>query len=349
MTLEKIGEKELIQEIQKIIGKPGERTPLGIGDDAAIIEPSGKKMVITTDAFTEWVHFRMDHIAPDQLGAKVMAATVSDCAAMGCAPRWVTVAIAAPEETPVNRVMGIYHGLVRAARLYGCDLVGGDTIRSFSDLSLTLTAVGEPFGDRIITRSTARVGDDLYVSGQLGGAMAGFILLDRSPELSLEKKYSPSMMRYLAPEARVELSRLVTAHLPVTAMIDVSDGLSVELHHLRRESGVGFHINPGDLPVLPSAIEVASDLDVPLEALVFQGGEEFELLFTVSPDYGDEVIDTIQREAAIEVTRIGTVVPEEEGILLLDPDGTGIPLTEEGFEHFGGEKPADPGPQPIDM
>jgi len=337
LTLENIGEKELIREIQKIVGDPGDRTSLGIGDDAAILEPSQEKLVITTDAFTEWIHFRMDHISPDQLGAKVMAATVSDCAAMGCAPRWVTVAIAAPAETPINRVLGIYHGLARAAGSYGCDLVGGDTVRAFSDLSLTLTAVGESIDGTIITRSGAQVGDDVYVSGLLGGAMAGFVLLDRFPELSLDDKYSPCLMRYLAPEARVELSRLLTSYLPVTAMIDVSDGLSVELHHLSRESGVGFHIEPARVPVLPSAIEAATEMDVPLEALVFQGGEEFELLFTVSPGYDEEMIDRIRDEAGIEVTRIGTVVPEEEGIMLLDPDEDGMPLTEEGFEHFGGK------------
>ncbi len=338
MTLEKLGERSLIREIEKILGNPGDHTIVGIGDDAAILRAGDRPLVMTTDSFAEWVHFRTDHISPDQLGAKVMAATVSDCAAMGCIPKWVTVSVAAPEETEVELILSFYHGIRSAADRYKCDVVGGDTIRTMSDMMFTLTAVGEAVGPHILTRSGAKVGDDLFVTGMLGGPGAALVLLDKDPKLSLDKKYREAMERYLAPEARVDVTRILAEKFPITSMIDISDGLATEVHHIGRESGVGIHVESGTVPVLPAALEVAADLDVPIEALIFHGGEEFELLFTAPPGLDEEIVEAVSMEIPVAVTRIGTIVPAEEEIMLVHPEGGIELLTEDGYEHFGKDK-----------
>ncbi|MFH1277945.1 MAG: thiamine-phosphate kinase [Candidatus Eisenbacteria bacterium] len=334
MSLRETGERGLIEELRRMFEKTGERTLLGIGDDAAVVDAGGRLLVITTDSFTEWHHFRWDFISPDQTGEKALNATVSDCAAMGCAPLWVTVSLAAPAETQTERIMEIFIGLKRGAERHRCDIVGGDTVASTSDLVLTLTAVGEPFGERVITRSGAGVGDDLFVTGRLGGPMAGLLLLRHEPSLSLEEEFRPSVMRFLAPEARVDAARILSRRFPVTSLIDVSDGLSVDLHHLARESGVGFHVEKANLPVESSIFAIAERLEVPPEVLALHGGEEFELLFTLPPGEEERVVRELREEAGLEVTRIGTAVPSEEGVLLVDENGEEEPLPEKGYEHF---------------
>ncbi len=290
--------------------------------------------MITTDAFTEWFHFRIDQISPDQIGAKALTATVSDCAAMGCQPLWVTVALAVPADTSAERVEGIALGMKEAAERYGCDIVGGDTIQAMSDLSLSLTAVGAPFGERVLLRSGARVGDELWVTGSLGGARAGQLLLEKAPRLTLEKEFRESVLRFLQPEARISVARILATAYPVTSMIDLSDGLSVDAHHLARESGVGIRIEKKKIPTLSSAQKVVGALGIDPVELALNSGEEFELLFTLPPGEGKDLPARIQKEAALPVTRIGVVVPAEEGVALADKDGNRTPLVEAGYEHF---------------
>lgn len=347
MNLGEIGERELIEEFRRMFEKRGERTLLGIGDDAAVLEFAGRPLVITTDTFTEWHHFRWDFISPDQTGEKALNATVSDCAAMGCAPLWVTVSIAAPAETQAERILEIYLGLKRGAERHRCEIVGGDTVASTSDLVLTLTAVGEPFGGRVLTRSGAEVGDDLFVTGRLGGPTAGLLLLRHEPSLSLEEEYRPSVMRFLAPEARVDGARVLARRFPVTSLIDVSDGLSVDLHHVARESGVGIHLEREALPVDASVFAIAERLGVSPEVFVLHGGEEFELLFTMPPGEEERVREELLEEAGLEVTRIGTVVPAGEGVVLVGEDGEGEPLPERGYEHFRDEGPGGSKGPPV--
>lgn len=334
MSGERLNERELIASFRELFGNPGSETLLGIGDDAAVVRPTKSSLVITTDAFTEWVHFRVDHISPDQLGSKVFTATVSDCAAMGCAPKWVTVALAMPEETPAHKVHQLYHGFREAADRYKCDLVGGDTVRSMSDMTLSLTAIGEPFGEKILTRAGVEEGDDLYVTGRLGGPAAALLLFEHAPDLTVQKRFHKSMFRFFEPEARIDVARILALSLPVSALIDLSDGLSVDLHHLARESSVGFRVERDRVPVLPSVDKVAAKLKVPPELLPLHGGEEFELLFTASPGREEQVIDEITGKTGVEVTRIGVAVCADEGVLLIDSEGNEEPFREAGYEHF---------------
>lgn len=334
MSLDDIGERDLIDEIRRMFETAGPRTLIGIGDDAAVIDVGGRLLCITTDTFTEWVHFRWDFISPFQMGAKALNATVSDCAAMGCAPRWITISLAAPGGTQIGRVRGLYEGMKDAAGRHGCDIVGGDTVSTLSDLCLSLTAVGEPFGARVLTRTGAEIGDDVFVTGTLGGPTAGLLLLRHEPELTLQDEFRFSVMRFLEPEARVAAARVLAGRFPVTSMIDISDGFSVDLHHLAKESGVGFHIDRGNFPVDPSVFAVADELRIPADLMVLHGGEEFELLFTLAPGEDERVVRELRDEAGLEVTRVGTVVPEDEGVLLMDETGEGQPIVEHGYEHF---------------
>jgi thiamine-monophosphate kinase len=331
MSLGDLGERGLIDRIRDLVGPPGPRTLIGIGDDAA-----------------EWVHFRFDFISPDQLGEKVVAATVSDCAAMGCAPLWVTVALAAPEEMTAERIEELYVGLRRGAGKYGCDLVGGDTIAAMSDLTLSLTAVGEPFGGRVLTRSGAEVGDDVFVTGRLGGATAGLLLLENAPELTIREEFRASVLRYLSPEARVAPARVLASRFPVSSLIDVSDGLSVDLHHLAREGRVGFRIERALVPAEASALRVAHQFEISSDAFVLHGGEEFELLFTAPPGEEEAIVETVREATGVLVTRIGSVVDEEEGVLLVDENGEEENLPERGFEHFRSQGALGEGVPPED-
>jgi thiamine-monophosphate kinase len=334
MSLGEIGERNLIRRLRELLGEPSARTLVGIGDDAAVIDAAGRLLVMTTDAYTEWIHFRFDYISPDQVGEKILAATVSDCAAMGCAPRWVTIALAAPAETPFEQIEALYHGLKRGAAKYGCDIVGGDTVSTLSDLTISLTAVGEPLGARVLTRQGAEVGDDVYVTGRLGGAMAGLLLFENDPKSTLRPELRPSVLRYLAPEARLDAARVLAARFPITSLIDLSDGLSVDLYHLARESKVGFQLERDRIPAEPSALRIAEELNVSNDLIVLHGGEEFELLFTAPPGEEEALIEALRTEVDLEVTRIGMVVEEEEGVQLVDERGEGEPLPEEGYEHF---------------
>lgn len=329
-----LSERELIDQIAALIPEPSDRTLLGIGDDAAILQAGARSTVVTTDTFTEWVHFRMDHLSPDQVGFKSMSAAISDCAAMGAAPRWVTISVAAPDNTSSQRILSMYHGIVEAARAHECDIVGGDTVRSMSDLTITITVIGEPLGERIWTRSGAQIGDDVLVTGELGGPMAALALLENEARMSLDERYQRTMIRFLRPEARVDVARAL-ASFPITSAIDISDGLSTELHHIARASGIGFHIERETIPLYDGALVVAEDLGYPAEAFALFGGEEFELLLTVEPGYNEELVHTVEQETGLRLTRIGTVVDAEEGVTLFDSAGGSEVLEEKGYEHFG--------------
>ncbi|MBN1825124.1 MAG: thiamine-phosphate kinase [Candidatus Eisenbacteria bacterium] len=337
MNAAEFSERGLIASFRELFAETSERTLLGIGDDAAVLRTGSPTLVITTDAFSEWVHFRVDHIAPDQLGEKMVTATVSDCAAMGCVPRWLTVALAAPSETPAHRIHSIYEGLKRGCERYDCDLVGGDTVRAMSDLCVSLTAVGEPCGESVLTRSGAAEGDDLYVTGRLGGPAAAILLLREAPERSTEEAFREAMFRFLHPEARIAEGRLLATRLGASSAIDISDGLSADVAHLAEESRVGFRVEREELPVLPSALAVAEALQVPGELFALHGGEEFELLFTLDPGREEEVYAAFDEAGLPVPTRIGAAAAAEDGILLVDRRGDGEPLIDSGFDHFAGE------------
>lgn len=335
--LDDIGELALIERLHTIVGAPHAPEVLqGIGDDAAAIDMGGDRVqVITTDALVEGVHFEPVFTPMELLGFKALSATVSDVVAMNALPRYATVALGAPAETAVARIDAIYQGLHNAADTYGVTILGGDTIRAQA-LTLTITALGEAQADRVTYRSGAVAGDAICVTGNLGAAHAGLRLMLREARAMREQKgsYRPDLgsfeyvlQRHLAPVARLRaIQDWGERGLQPTALIDISDGLATDLHHLCNSSGCGAQIDADWLPIAPETLRVAEIFsDNALDYALF-GGEDYELLFT-APEELLGVLDTGS-------FRLLGYMTADEGVTLATASGA-KPLPSSGYAHFG--------------
>jgi thiamine-monophosphate kinase len=325
---------------------------LGIGDDAAIIGQSGRgEMVVTTDLLVEEIDFRLDTMPPRLLGHKALAVSLSDIAAMGARPRWSLLSIGLPREiweTPF--VDDFYEGFFALASRHGVSLVGGDVSRTPERIVVDSIVLGETRRGRAILRAGASPGDHIFVTGTLGGSAAGLCLLERGARLkgrgasltghpaSMMKRRAPSgealaveelLLRHLRPEARVEWGELLGALRLATAMIDLSDGLSSDLQHLCRESRVGAIIEASRVPVNPFIRGLRDDEFDPL-ALALHGGEDFELLFTVSPRNLKRLPGEVR---GVPITYLGDVT-NEAGRVMLAEGAHRRRLKAHGFRHF---------------
>jgi thiamine-monophosphate kinase len=335
-----IGEFGLIERIRKILGDTPPGLIMGISDDAAVYRPApGKVQVVSTDAFTEGIHFDLTFTSMKHLGWKVMAASLSDIAAMGALPRLATVAVSLPEKITVPMVEEFYRGIDAAVKASSCVVAGGDTTGSAGNMTVTVTVIGEADEGRLLFRKGAVPGDYLCVSGHLGSAIAGLKILEREKAKYLAAKdpggfrpdlepYAPALGKYFMPRPRFDI---VAAAEPVriNAMIDISDGLASEVHHICRESVTGAEVYERNLPVEGITQRIASELGGnPTEYALF-GGDEYELLFTLSDgEYGKlEGITT-------DVTIVGRITEKEKGVTYVREDGTSVPLPPGGWDHF---------------
>jgi thiamine-monophosphate kinase len=302
MDLGDLGELGFIERLRGRL--PSGRAVVGPGDDAAVVPvTSGASLTVTTDALVEGVHFRWDWSSPSDVGWKALAVNVSDLAAMGAEPRWAVLALAAPPQTRVDVLDGVYEGLAQACATYGVELVGGDTVRA-PLVVVTLTAIGELDGPAM-TRNGARPGDVLAVTGPLGASAAGYqSLVDgrTEPRSCIEA--------HRRPKARVREGVALRRSGVVHAAIDISDGLSSDLHRLAEASGVGALIEPGRIPLAPGVSDPALAL----------WGEDHELLVALPED--------ALEAAGSPLHAIGRVV--EEGVWL----GEGVPLGGGPWRHF---------------
>ncbi|HVP38113.1 MAG TPA: thiamine-phosphate kinase [Candidatus Saccharimonadales bacterium] len=310
-TLRQLGEFGLIDLLAGVLGQGGFERPhrsragaraaargraagavrLAIGDDAAVLRvPPSQELVFTTDVLLEGVHFRLDWATPEEVGRKALAVNVSDLAAMGARPLACVVGLGVRRTEDPARVAGIYRGLRRAAREYRLPVVGGDTVRSGA-LALSVAALGCVPRGRAVTRSGARPRDVLYVTGTLGDAALGLELFRRAARRrggvralrqSPDRHVRHLVRRFLLPQARLEAVQRLRALRP-TAMIDVSDGLSAELGHLERSSGVRAHVDSESLPLSPALGAVCGRLGLDPIRLALAGGEDYELLFAIPP------------------------------------------------------------------
>ena len=310
-----LGEDGVVQMLRdRFVAHPG---TVGIGDDAAVFPSPGERLVMTTDTLVERVDFKLDYLSGSDLGWKTMAVNVSDLAAMGAEPSQAVATLCLPPTTPLGFVADLIDGLADAATEWDVKLVGGD-LSSADEISLGITLLGHTAAP--VLRSGARPGDALLVSGDLGGSAGGLHLLTRD-----HRANGPLVERHRRPRPRVELSRLLR-EVPVSAMIDISDGLIVDTGRLMKASGTGCRIHSRLVPVDPALSEVDA-LD-PLHSALF-GGEDFELLFTVPSDAILEVTDAGER-IGLALTQIGSVT--HGGDLL---DGTAFDdLEGEGWDHL---------------
>ncbi len=316
MDMSGLGEFGFIERMRSWLPDTG--ATVGMGDDAAVFDASGR-IVASTDALVEGVHFRSDWSSPSDIGFKAVSVNVSDIAAMGARPKWILLALCAPPETKEDVLRGLYEGIEEACAAYKTELVGGDTVRA-PQLTLAVTSIGEIDGQPV-KRSGAEVGDVLAVTGPLGRAAVGVNLLlsqdakDASPEDAIA-----CMAAHRRPHARVGVGTQLQA-IGAHAAIDLSDGLGSDARRVCAATRVGIEIDIGRVPVAPEAQRIAASRGWDIERLVLGGGEDFELL-VVLPRSQLEGTDWIE---------IGRVV--DDGLWLMR-DGHSVPLPDDGYDHF---------------
>lgn len=332
-----LGEFGLINHLTKNIEHQNASTILGVGDDAAVIDHFGRQTVVTTDLLMEGVHFDLMYTPLKHLGYKSVVVNLSDLYAMNATPTQIVVSVAISNRFSVEAMDEFYDGIYAACEEYGVDLIGGDTTSSQKGFVISITALGEVAPDQYVKRSTAQVNDLICVTGYLGGAYLGLLLLEREKKIFLETKgVQPDLEnrdyivgKLLKPEARKDVIEFFQREALVpTAMMDISDGLSSEVLHICKQSGVGAVIYEDKIPVHPESKEFAYKLELDPTACALSGGEDYELLFTISQnDY-----DKIKEVEGISV--IGYIAEEKEGATILTRGGNRHALVAQGWNSF---------------
>ncbi len=322
MRLRDLGERRVISKIRRAFGEPRPDIVIGIGDDAALVK-APRSLLLTTDILVEDEDFRRAVHPPRLLGRKALNVNLSDIAAMGGRPLHALVGMAAPGDLEEHWLREFMAGFQSAAREARVALVGGDLSQS-EKIMISVTVTGE--AECPVTRSGARVGDWVFVSGTLGDAAQGFQLFEKGGLKQKSRGAGPLIRAFLDPVPRLELGALLARKKLASAMIDISDGLSVDLAHVCEESGVGADVEASLVPISVALRRFSKD---PL-ALALNGGEDFELLFTVRP----AKLATVRKlSSRSKLTMIGRVTTGNK-IFLVGPDNKKKPLRAGGFEHF---------------
>jgi len=329
-----LGEFGLIDHLTKNNEIRNASTIVAVGDDAAVMDHFGKQTVVTTDMLVEGIHFDLMYTPLKHLGYKSVIVNLSDVYAMNASPSQITLSVAFSNRFSVEALDEFYEGVYAACDKYNVDLVGGDTSSSQKGFIICVTAIGEVTPNKYVTRSGAKKGDLICVSGELGGAFLGLTLLEREKKVFLETKgVQPDLEnqdyivgRILKPEARRDIiDFFAEKQILPTAMIDISDGLSSELLHICKQSDVGCVLYEEKIPVNEMARQFAYKLELDPTACALSGGEDYELLFTIDQkDY-----DTIVLNPDISI--VGYVTEKEEGSVIITKGGNKYPLTAQGW------------------
>lgn len=332
-----LGEFGLIEHLTKDIQLRNSSTLKGVGDDCAVLEYKDSEVLVSTDLLVEGIHFDLTYVPLKHLGYKSVVVNLSDIYAMNGTPRQITVSLAISKRFTVEHIEELYAGMKLACEIYGVDLVGGDTTSSRSGLVISVTAIGEAPKDKIAYRSGAKDTDLICVSGDLGAAYMGLQLLEREKVASQgQSDFIPDfggkeylVERQLKPEARKDIVAILAENgIVPTSMMDVSDGLSSELIHICKESRVGCRVYEDRIPIDYQTAIMAEDLNMNLVTAALNGGEDYELIFTVPLHLHDKVKDL----KGISV--IGHITKEDLGCALITRDGAEIPLKAQGFNHL---------------
>lgn len=326
-------EAALIARITSLAQRSAEDVILGIGDDAAIIRKSQQQWwLLSIDSQIENIHFRRDYTSPRMLGHKALAVNLSDIAAMGGTPRFALLSLHLPNDTDPSFVEELFAGMLALADQHATILIGGDVAASRSGLTLTVTIIGECAAGRALRRDGARPGDWIFVTGKLGLAAIGLRLLQHGYRYApdLPPSLHQPMLAHLQPTPRMNVGRALAERQLATALIDISDGLSTDLHHICHASGVGAVLHAADLPIVKELPEEAhlTALDAALN-----GGEDYELLFTVAPENVGHIESLRAQLGDVPITMIGEIT-HERGRVSLDQDGTVTPLLPSGHDHL---------------
>jgi len=332
------GEFGLIKHLTENFSFDNGSTEVSIGDDAAVINPGNQRVVVTTDVLAEGVHFNLGYVPLKHLGYKAVVVNLSDIAAMNAVPTQILVSLAISNRFPVEALEEIYAGIALACKRYKVDLIGGDTTSSNSGLVMSITAIGLENSENIVKRNSARPNDLLVVTGDLGGAYLGLQILERehavflaNPNMQPEMEgYDYILEKQLKPEARTDIKKtLEELGVKPTSMIDVSDGLSSEILHLSDQSKVGFRLYEEKIPMDSLTISTAEELNLNPAMCAMNGGEDYELLFTVAP----EDFEKIRNHPDFSI--IGHAVEADQGNYLVARGSNElIALNAQGWDAF---------------
>mgnify|MGYP000471404111 CR=1 FL=1 len=332
-----LGEFGLIDHLTKNFEIKNASTIVSVGDDAAVIDHFGKQTVITTDLLVEGVHFDLMYTPLKHLGYKSVVVNLSDIYAMNATPTQIVISIAISSRFSVESVDELYEGIYAACEKYGVDLVGGDTTSSQKGLIISITAIGEVAPDKFVKRSTAQKGDLVCVSGDLGGAYVGLLFLEREKKIFLE---SPGVQpdlegetyvvgRLLKPEARKDIIEFFEKEtITPTSMMDISDGLSSELLHICKQSQLGCVLYEDKLPVADATRQAAFKFELDPTACAVSGGEDYELLFTISQADHDKLVLNEQ------ISVVGYMTEAAQGAHIITKGGSKHTITAQGWNHL---------------
>ncbi len=332
-----LGEFGLIDHLTASFKLENDSTVKGIGDDGAVINNGPLSTVVSTDMLVEGIHFDLMYSPLKHLGYKSIVVNVSDIYAMNAIPKQVTVSIALSNRFSVEALEELYDGIKLACKHYGVDLVGGDTTSSPKGLYISVTAIGQAEPDHIVYRNTAKVGDLICITGNVGAAYLGLQLLEREKQLYLSNPgIKPDLEeqdflvgRQLKPEARKDMIQAFRNNgLIPTSMIDVSDGVASELFHICKQSNVGAFVEESGVPIHPDAQMMALKFKMDPITCALNGGEDYELLFTINPNDLEKV------KYLPDIYIMGEIVPAEDGIKLHTKGGNLHEITAQGWQHF---------------
>ncbi|MCK5856944.1 MAG: thiamine-phosphate kinase [Bacteroidales bacterium] len=333
--LSTLGEFGLIEYLTKGIELKHKSSIYGIGDDAAVIDAGKKKVLISTDMLTEGIHFDLTFMPLKHLGYKAAVVNFSDIIAMNTMPSQITVSLGASNRFSVEALDELYSGIKLACKNYNVDLIGGDTTSTAAGLVLSITAIGLADEKAIVYRNGAKEHDLVCVSGDLGGAYAGLMLLERektvfeaNPEMQPELSGNDYILeRHLKPEARVDILKVLSdVKVQPTAMIDISDGLASEIKHICKQSNVGATLYEDKIPIDQTTWDSARSLNMDPTTYAMNGGDDYELLFTIkATDY-----DKIKNLSDISV--IGHITAETAGVNLITKNNVSAPIEAQGWD-----------------
>lgn len=334
-----LGEFGLIDRLTKDFPLKNPESVLGVGDDAAVLEMGDKSTLVTTDLLLEGIHFDLRYVPLKHLGYKAAIVNFSDIYAMGGDPKQITVSLGVSSRFTVEHIDALYSGIRLACEIYGVDLVGGDTSASVTGLVISITCLGTVEKGKEIRRSGAKPTDLICVSGDLGAAFMGLQLLERENRVGAESgdaNFQPDfagkeyiLERQLKPEARRDVIRMLREHgLIPTSMMDVSDGLSSELLHICKASDVGCRVYEDRIPIDYQTALMAEELNMNLVTAAMNGGEDYELLFTLPLTDNEKIKDL----PGIKI--IGYITEPQLGAAMVTRDGGEIPIRAQGWNAF---------------
>lgn len=335
MRLDDLGEERIIKYLAKKFSMSHPRVIKAMGDDTSVsVQKGGAALLATTDTLTEGVHFRQALTRPDLLGAKALSISLSDIAAMGGRPLFFLVSLSLPPKTGKDFLERLYKGISRRATGFGCVLAGGNVSKA-REISITTTVLGEAKKGDVVFRKGACPGDTVYVTGTPGDSALGLLTLKKTGLAgALKGPFKEAVKRHLDPEPRVEAGAALAKYRLATAMIDISDGLALDLERLCRESGAGAAVEVAKLPLSDGLERFRKGSKETLDwaGLILSGGEDYELLFT-APEANSSAIKRLSKKLGLRITPIGRVT-SARGVRFRKGDGTPLKLKKTGFLHF---------------